>query len=512
MDDLTRKKVENYLKRIAITGLAVASLNLTSCEYIANKYGSVWKGGEANKPMSALKDNDASHTLRNLNEQDLVDYITSKYNEDDISSETQEERSETREPEEIVPIESTPISPSPAPETKREEVEPGLADETSEPEPVESETEQVETEPVEITVDTESPEPVIETSNEVETIGDETKLEESIESETVETSETTDVETDEPIENPLNKTSENNTKYDKCPPGKVAYNNTGVFKLSKETEDKITEYAKSSGKLVSFYITDPKTNSTISFNGERNMHPASTIKLGMCLAVCKAIDRGEISFEDKMTYQEKYYCGGSGTIQNRAFGEEFTVRQLLERCIHISDNVAYYMLMDKVGKRNYNEMVLDLGCDNYLAGGSKWGYINAHDLNLIMQEVYANGRDEGKEIYELKKAGKQVDESNYSACGILNFELLDAEFDFIEANFPYKDVAHKSGFNDKTRADNGIITTEYGDLLLTMMIQTGNAKDFKSFSKVINEAINEYVDFKQNESLKSADAETELEK
>ena len=309
-------------------------------------------------------------------------------------------------------------------------------------------------------------------------------------------------------------TEDNNTRDHIYIPNQISYNNT-EFRLSAEDEKVILDAIKRTGKRVSFYVTDPETNASISYNAEQKMEPASSIKAGMVLLACKMVDTGQLSLDTEYVYTDSMYRGGSGSIQFDAYGTKYTLRELIHRTINISDNIAYDMIRDlAVGRDNYNQFVTDLGCDNTLASWERMGYMSSKDLNLIWQEIGASDREKGEELYRLKKQGIEVDESNYSACAIFNYELLDAQYNFLQRTMP-NCKSHKSGFSYDKYADSGRLYFDDFDLIVTIMTSggtTGAEKyNFDLVGTALNEClISEYVSYKENLIIDQTNEEIEM--
>ena len=126
----------------------------------------------------------------------------------------------------------------------------------------------------------------------------------------------------------------------------------------------------------------------------------------------------------------------------------------------------------------------------------------AKDLNLKWQEIYHSDRLEGEELYRRIKSGESVDESEYSACAIFNYELLDAKYNFLEDELPYE-CSHKSGFISGSRAvrnDSGVVYTDFGNLIVSVMTQQTKKSTTVAFREVVgavDEIILDYGNYKE---------------
>jgi len=288
----------------------------------------------------------------------------------------------------------------------------------------------------------------------------------------------------------INLTANTNTKDYTYENGKININNARGFELSNETYDEIVNLLSQDPRDVGFYLYDPETGMTLSYNEYFTIHPASAVKAGVALCAAKMIDRGELSFDDIMTYESRHKEGGSGIIQNEKFGKEYTIRDLMHLTINISDNSAYYMLLEAVGQKNYNAMVDELGLDYNLNKSSKFGYTTPRDLNLIWQEIFA-----------YRKGGE--------AGAYLYGEFIDAKYNYYKTAMPQYISGHKSGFNDKGYHDGSVVycggedKDPYIFTILTRPLNGRNSinadsKNFTKYAQALNRAVGEYEQYKEN--------------
>ena len=117
-------------------------------------------------------------------------------------------------------------------------------------------------------------------------------------------------------------------------------------------------------------------------NAYDQAYPASTTKVMTALLVCEALDRGDISLDQKVTASNTFSWGltaGSASIHIQV-GEEFTVEQLLYALLLPSANDAANVLAETVAGSRVdfvdlmNERAAQLGCDHT-------HFMNAHGLN-----------------------------------------------------------------------------------------------------------------------------------
>lgn len=96
---------------------------------------------------------------------------------------------------------------------------------------------------------------------------------------------------------------------------------------------------------ISVVAVDLTSGSRYEFRPRDPYLPASTFKLPVTLCTLEAIDRGELAWDTPITYTEAdWEPVGAGNFANAAFGTQWSVRNLVDRSIISSNNVAVKML------------------------------------------------------------------------------------------------------------------------------------------------------------------------
>ena len=113
---------------------------------------------------------------------------------------------------------------------------------------------------------------------------------------------------------------------------------------------------------VSVYFLDINSGFEYELNPGAHYPIASTVKIPFCTMIYQKIDEGIIDPEQVLTYEERHYFGGSGVIVEGDFGQQFTVRELLQLAITRSDNIAYEMLKDILPWEEFSEYLTLNGC------------------------------------------------------------------------------------------------------------------------------------------------------
>ncbi|MFS1513087.1 serine hydrolase [Chengkuizengella sp. SCS-71B] len=202
---------------------------------------------------------------------------------------------------------------------------------------------------------------------------------------------------------------------------------------------------------IAFYYENLVTGTSMSYQKEKVYAGASTIKLPLAVYIYQEAANGSLNLNQKLTYSVYHYYEGSGVIQFQPFGTQYTIRDLVKKMIVHSDNVAYIMLTEKMGRANFLSFLQEIGGKNIFPNGSN--RLSAEDL-----ATYVKSLNEFIEEHEL-----------------LGQELLDVFVytdynDTIPAGASELNVAHKVGYLplELIYHDVGIVYDEHPYILVIM--------------------------------------------
>lgn len=168
----------------------------------------------------------------------------------------------------------------------------------------------------------------------------------------------------------------------------IGYCNT-EYRMKEETLKTIVKMVRKEPYISSFVLYDINSEAMICYNEERYYPVASTVKAPFVMTCLWQIEEGVSSLEDTMEYTEEYSVKGDGVIKKEDLGTVFTVKELMEHAILISDDIGYLMLQGKFGHKSYNQFLKESGNKVTIDGGSiKWGQTSAMDSLRNWKEVY----------------------------------------------------------------------------------------------------------------------------
>lgn len=231
---------------------------------------------------------------------------------------------------------------------------------------------------------------------------------------------------------------------------------------------------------ISFYYENLMTGEKLVYNSSRIYPAASTVKLPLVLYVYELAAAGQLDLDSKMHYSEDYYYEGTGILRYHDFGGQYTLRELAEYSMCYSDNIAYSMLISKVGYRNFKEYLKSLGGDILHRMGYR--YINAEDYAIYIK-AYQKFIDENDELgVELHRIWTET-EFNEHIPNALNGVT----------------VGHKIGWLPKSKIyhDGGVAYDEIPYVLIIMARNYEKEEEISIFNETttqIHEHHNETMD------------------
>ena len=150
---------------------------------------------------------------------------------------------------------------------------------------------------------------------------------------------------------------------------------------------------------ISVYIET--SEGTIAINETEVMSSASTIKVPILAEALKQAEQGDLFWDDEVVVEESDVVGGSGVIKDMDLPQSFTVRELADLMITVSDNTATNMLMERVGFDEVNWACIEMGCVDTVLQTSIYtsmpqdrgphNYSNTKDMVTILKGVNEGG-------------------------------------------------------------------------------------------------------------------------
>ncbi len=222
------------------------------------------------------------------------------------------------------------------------------------------------------------------------------------------------------------------------------------------------ELAKNEG-VFAVAVKDLGSGEELLINARAQFHAASTMKVPVMIEVFKQAETGKFSLDDSITIKNEFKSIADGSTFSlnpdddselslyQHIGEREKLSTLLYQMIISSSNLATNLIIERVGARNANATMRDIGANDiqvlrgvedlkaYRKGMSNT--TTAYDLMLIFEKIGRN------EMVSAGASEKMID------------ILLDQRFnEIIPARLPAEArVAHKTGNITGVRHDAGIV-------------------------------------------------------
>ncbi len=224
---------------------------------------------------------------------------------------------------------------------------------------------------------------------------------------------------------------------------------------------------------IAIYYDDLKGN-VIKINEKEKYNAASCIKIFILIELFNRIQKGEIDRKFELEYLNKYYVNGSGVLQYLSKNIKLPIIDIATLMMIISDNVATNILIDYLGIDNINKTIKNIGClDTELFSMFKsvedevFSETTAYDYYLVWKKLNNNELFNEKITSEIINIIKNQKYHEMVGDGIDNI--------YKKVNTPIVNyIVTKSGKYQSVRNDGGIVSTIYGNYILTILI-----KDFK---------------------------------
>jgi beta-lactamase class A len=209
-------------------------------------------------------------------------------------------------------------------------------------------------------------------------------------------------------------------------------------------------------------VFDLSTGFQTGFNATASMPAASTIKIPVMVEVFLQLQGGRFTLDHRVTLLPRDKDWGSGELCDAPAGSTYSVSELLEKMIDISDNTATNMLIRLVGRSNINGSMYRLGLRRtHLAGDIRtegW---------TIRQTLRTSPRDLVR-LLALMARRELVDE--WSSNEMISI-LEDDQFNTLLPEPLPEDItiAHKTGSLFDTLNDAGIVYADDAPYVIAVM-------------------------------------------
>ncbi len=203
-------------------------------------------------------------------------------------------------------------------------------------------------------------------------------------------------------------------------------------------------------------------DATASVGNQERYKAASVIKLPLLALLMSYADAGTLSLDETITIpaNDSNIVGGSGTLRDREFPLDITVRELMELMVQVSDNTATNVLIDRAGGFDaVNEYISSLGFSQMWLGRKM-----IHPASPPLQENWLNA-DEVTELVSMLYGHEILTAaSSEHILELMRGQLVDTKFGAV---IPREVLGNKTGELADVSHDSGVIFLPGREVALT---------------------------------------------
>ena len=230
---------------------------------------------------------------------------------------------------------------------------------------------------------------------------------------------------------------------------------------------------------VGVFLQDIHTGTWLGINEREGFISASLLKIPIMMAVLKKVERGELSFTDKITLTESELNNQYGDLYKQGAGTQISVEDLLKAMILSSDNTAKNALVDQLSEAELDAVLNHVGITM-----TNDGVVSPRDYMRMFKALYYST------FLSPALSEKALDLTT------------DAQEDnLISAGIPYEiQVAHKFGIieDKKQLHDCGIVYYPDNPYMLCIMTKDMEISDSRNLIQNISKDVYESIDKIEN--------------
>ena len=209
-------------------------------------------------------------------------------------------------------------------------------------------------------------------------------------------------------------------------------------------------------------VMDLSTGYHVGYNAAAAMPAASTIKVPVMVEVFRQLEEGRFDLARRVTLLGSDKDYGSGELCDAPAGTTYSVEELLDKMIDISDNTATNMLIRLVGLHNINREMSRLGLEHTRLQGDV-----RTDSWSVRQALRSSPSDMVHLLALMAKRELVDDWSSNEMISILEDDQINTLLpEPLPAGIA---IAHKTGSFFDTLNDVGIV---YGDAPYVIAVMT----------------------------------------
>lgn len=241
-----------------------------------------------------------------------------------------------------------------------------------------------------------------------------------------------------------------------------------------DLEAQLKQLAASHQGHVALYAKNLATGESVSLDGDRPVQTASVIKLPLMLQAFEQVKAGKLKLADLVGLTKDNQVGGSGILDLMDPGLTLTLKDTITVMMTLSDNTATNMLIDTVGLKPTNEMLVRMGLTNTYF--YKKVFKPVEGPMPADQKQFGLGKTTAKEMAAVMESIYRCDMGDRALCLEMitimrNQQYRDMLPRYLQTSDSSEDlspIADKIGALDDVRNDVALVYTKRGPVIISI--------------------------------------------
>ncbi len=241
-------------------------------------------------------------------------------------------------------------------------------------------------------------------------------------------------------------------------------------KTDEKLQQKLADLVKGFKGDVGIYVKNLKTGKIAAINADTLFPTASMIKVSIQCGVMDKIEKGELSYHQKLVYRDSLLYAGDDILGSFKNGDTVELSKVAMLMITMSDNTASLWLQKLVTGQAINSWLDQNGftvtrVNSRVVGREAirkiygWGVTSPYEMCRLLTMIY-----EGKAV------SPAASERMYR-----NMARIYWDSNALSQIPPYIHTASKQGFVDRSRSEVVMVNAPHGDYVFCII--TKNQKD-----------------------------------
>lgn len=230
----------------------------------------------------------------------------------------------------------------------------------------------------------------------------------------------------------------------------------------------LKSYVEAEKIEATIYVEYLNTGANIHINPDGRYWPASLTKLPIAIATMSTIEQGTWSLNTKLFLEERDRDPKSSELYTYPAGTPFSIGELLDKLLKVSDNTAYRILLRNLPESEISAMMQAIGLEQLFDANGRIGSKEYSRFFRILYSASFLSRENSQYLLEI------LNETKFTS--------------FLRVGIPeYIPFPHKFGINLEGHSfnDSGIVYIPNRPYLITVILQGDGSETEEQRAKEI---------------------------